>query len=117
MAACSTDHSPLTFQPVRDYFLSVSLTSGSKLGVYEILAPLGAGGMGEVHRARDSKLGREVAIKVLPEEVAADRERLRRFEQEPRAASPLRPALRRTDPPHELPRVGSCELKKDPLFS
>jgi hypothetical protein len=67
----------------------LSLTSGSRLGPYEILAPLGAGGMGEVFRARDSRLGREVALKVLPEALALDRERLARFEQEARAASAL----------------------------
>ncbi|HYX19226.1 MAG TPA: serine/threonine-protein kinase, partial [Thermoanaerobaculia bacterium] len=67
----------------------MALTSGSKLGPYEILAPLGAGGMGEVYRARDSRLGREVALKVLPESLAADADRLRRFEQEARAASSL----------------------------
>ena len=67
----------------------MSLTPGTKLGSYEILSPLGAGGMGEVYRARDAKLGREVAIKVLPEDVASDRDRLRRFEQEARAASAL----------------------------
>ncbi len=62
---------------------------GSRLGPYEIVAPLGAGGMGEVYRARDSRLGRDVAIKVLPSELADDSDRLRRFEQEARAASAL----------------------------
>jgi hypothetical protein len=59
------------------------------LGPYEILSPLGAGGMGEVYRARDTRLAREVAIKVLPAELAADRERLKRFEKEARSASSL----------------------------
>ncbi|HWC00805.1 MAG TPA: serine/threonine-protein kinase, partial [Bryobacteraceae bacterium] len=62
---------------------------GSHLGEYEIVAPLGAGGMGEVYRARDTRLGREVAIKVLPDLVSSDPERLRRFEQEARAAAAL----------------------------
>jgi eukaryotic-like serine/threonine-protein kinase len=65
------------------------LTSGTKLGPYEILSPLGAGGMGEVYRARDTRLGREVAIKVLPEALARDAERLRRFETEARAVAAL----------------------------
>jgi eukaryotic-like serine/threonine-protein kinase len=67
----------------------MALTSGAKLGPYEILSPLGAGGMGEVYRARDPRLGREVAIKVLPTAASADPERLRRFEQEARAAGAL----------------------------
>ena len=65
------------------------LQSGSRLGPYEIVGALGAGGMGEVYRARDSRLGREVAIKTLPGELATDEMRLRRFEHEARAASAL----------------------------
>jgi Tol biopolymer transport system component len=60
-----------------------------RLGPYEVLSPLGAGGMGEVHRARDERLGREVAIKVLPAHSSSDPDRLRRFEQEARAAGAL----------------------------
>jgi hypothetical protein len=67
----------------------MSLSAGSRLGPYEILSPLGAGGMGEVYRARDSRLGRDVAIKVLPASFSADPGRLRRFEQEARAAGVL----------------------------
>src|SRR5262245_2934012 len=65
------------------------LAPGARLGAYEVLAPLGAGGMGEVYRARDGRLRRDVAVKVLPEGVAQDPERLRRFEQEAFAASSL----------------------------
>src|SRR5437764_15086466 len=67
----------------------MSLLPGSRLGPYEILAPLGAGGMGEVYRARDPKLGRDVAIKVLPEDVAQDAERLARFDREARSLASL----------------------------
>ena len=66
-----------------------SLSPGSKLGPYEIVAALGAGGMGEVYRARDPRLGREVAIKILPTGSGGDPDRLRRFEQEARATAAL----------------------------
>jgi len=65
------------------------LASGARLGPFEVLEPLGAGGMGEVYRARDSRLGRTVAVKVLRPEVAADPARIERFEREARAASAL----------------------------
>ena len=64
----------------------MTLVAGAKLGPYEILGPIGAGGMGEVYRARDPRLGREVAIKILPASFSPDPDRLRRFEQEARAA-------------------------------
>src|SRR3984957_12963416 len=67
----------------------MSLTPGTKLGPYEILAPLGAGGMGEVYRAKDARLGRDVALKILPESFSRDADRLRRFEQEARAVAAL----------------------------
>ena len=67
----------------------MTLATGTRLGFYEITAPIGAGGMGEVYRARDSKLGREVAIKVLPQEFARDPERLARFEREARLLASL----------------------------
>jgi eukaryotic-like serine/threonine-protein kinase len=67
----------------------VTLAAGSRLGPYEILSPLGAGGMGEVYRARDTKLDREVAIKVLPENLAADSDALARFEREAKAVAAL----------------------------
>ncbi|HEU5251097.1 MAG TPA: protein kinase, partial [Thermoanaerobaculia bacterium] len=67
----------------------MALAAGTRIGPYEVLAPLGVGGMGEVYRARDPRLGREVALKVLPEDLSADRERLGRFEQEARSASAL----------------------------
>ena len=67
----------------------MALTSGTKLGPYEILAPLGAGGMGEVYRARDTKLNREVALKVLPQAFANDAERMARFEREAQVLASL----------------------------
>ncbi len=67
----------------------MTISAGSRLGGFEVLGPLGAGGMGEVYRARDTRLGREVALKVLPEALSADRERISRFEGEARAASAL----------------------------
>src|SRR5436853_6663080 len=65
------------------------LMAGTKLGSYEILGAIGAGGMGEVYRARDSRLGRDVAIKVLPEALARDADRLARFEREARTVAGL----------------------------
>jgi eukaryotic-like serine/threonine-protein kinase len=65
------------------------LAVGTRLGPYEVLSPAGAGGMGEVYRARDTRLGRVVAIKVLPSALAQDAERRRRFEQEARSISKL----------------------------
>jgi serine/threonine protein kinase len=62
---------------------------GSRLGPYELLSPLGAGGMGEVYLAQDTRLSRQVALKILPAEVAANQERMRRFVQEAKAAAAL----------------------------
>ena len=67
----------------------MSIPSGSRLGPYELTAPIGAGGMGEVYRATDTRLGREVALKVLPEAFASDPERLARFEREARLLAAL----------------------------
>src|SRR5687767_2886615 len=67
----------------------MSLSPGTKIGPYEIVAPLGAGGMGEVYRARDARLSRDVAIKILPELFAQDPERLARFEREAKALAAL----------------------------
>ena len=70
----------------------MALESGSRLGPYEIVSPLGAGGMGEVYRARDPRLGREVAIKLLPDAFADDPERLARFEREAKLLASLQHA-------------------------
>src|SRR5438477_523463 len=67
----------------------MNLTSGTRLGSYEILSPIGAGGMGEVYRARDLRLDRDVAIKVLPEQFANDADALSRFEREAKAVAAL----------------------------
>ena len=67
----------------------MTLVSGTRVGPYEITGAIGAGGMGEVYRARDTKLDRDVAIKVLPELFAADPERLARFEREAQALAAL----------------------------
>ena len=79
----------------------MSLNPGARLGPYEVVSLLGAGGMGEVYRARDVNLGREVALKVLPDAFAFDPERLARFRREAQLLRPvvhprrgLRPALR-----------------------
>ena len=67
----------------------VPLASGTRLGPYEIVTPIGAGGMGEVYRARDLRLQRDVAVKVLPAAFTTDRDRLARFEREARALASL----------------------------
>src|SRR5664280_2186452 len=67
----------------------MALSAGTRLGPYEVLSPLGAGGMGEVYRARDKKLDRDVAIKVLPESIASDPNSLARFEREAKAVAAL----------------------------
>ena len=67
----------------------MSVASGTRIGVYEIQAAIGAGGMGEVYRARDTRLQRDVALKMLPEAFASDPERLARFEREARTLASL----------------------------
>src|SRR6266581_1874179 len=71
------------------YNPNMSLGPGTRLGTYEIVSLLGAGGMGEVYLAHDARLGRDVAVKVLPAAYATDPDRVRRFEQEARAAAAL----------------------------
>src|SRR5688572_1870465 len=81
----ATDHAPFLCTGG----ISMTLASGTRLGTYEILAPLGAGGMGEVYVARDTRLGRDVAIKVLPAAFTRDVERMARFEREARILASL----------------------------
>src|SRR5205807_8385272 len=69
--------------------MASALSAGAKLGRYEIRSQIGAGGMGEVYLAQDTKLDRKVALKVLPEDVASNRSRMQRFVQEAKAASAL----------------------------
>src|SRR5438132_826370 len=88
MAARSVN-SAFTGGSVFSSHLPMRLQSGTRLGPYEISSPIGAGGMGEVYRARDTRLGREVAIKVLPQELSRDAQRLARFEREARSSSAL----------------------------
>ena len=85
--------------------LPVSLTVGQRIGPYEVVAAIGAGGMGEVYRAHDTKLGRDVALKTLPDAFAHDAERLTRFEREAAARSPH--SITRTSPPSTAIR-GQC---------
>src|SRR5580765_8288310 len=84
------------------------LSSGSRLGPYEIIAPLGAGGMGEVYKARDTRLNRIVAIKVLPEALAGDPQFRQRFDQEARAVAALNHPYICTL--HDVGRQGSTDF-------
>jgi serine/threonine protein kinase len=89
------------------------LAPGTRLGAYELVGTLGAGGMGEVHRAHDTRLRRDVALKVLPEEVASSPERLARFEREAQIVASLNhpnnryPALHRRSGRHTLSHHGA----------
>jgi serine/threonine protein kinase len=86
------------------------LAPAIRLGSYEIVAPLGAGGMGEVYQARDLRLGREAAIKLIPESPASSADRLARFEREARTVASLNhPNI--TDDTRFLALAGSCHLR------
>jgi serine/threonine protein kinase len=92
----------------------MTLAPGARQGSYEILSPLGRGGMGEVYRARDTRLGRDVAIKVLPEEFARDPERLARFQREARVVASLNhpniAAIIDSESDRRQRRYGHCAL-------
>jgi Tol biopolymer transport system component/serine/threonine protein kinase len=105
---CGTGGGALYCAGTPPWGFSVALLEGTQLGPYEVIAPLGAGGMGEVYRARDTRLRREVAIKVLPPELVADEERRRRFLQEARAASALNHPNIVTI--HEIETVGGVDF-------
>ena len=86
----------------------MALAPGTKLGPYEVLAPLGAGGMGEVFRARDTRLGRDVAVKVLPDHLAGDPKALHRFETRRRPSPPSRTRT-------SSPSLDVGEIERHPL--
>ena len=90
----------------------MTLSAGTRLGPYEILSPLGAGGMGEVYRARDSKLDRDVAIKVLPLSVAGDPDSLARFEREAAGLEEAGRGLPRDVLDHVLTEDGRSEERR-----
>src|SRR4030088_2360938 len=75
----------------------LALTTGTRLGVYEVTAPIGEGGMGQVYRARDTKLNRDVALKILPEAFALDGDRIARFRREAQVLAALKPSQHRGD--------------------
>src|ERR687891_223831 len=91
------------------YNLPMSVPNGTRLGPYEVVAPLGAGGMGEVYRATDSRLKRQVAIKILPAALAADPDRLARFQREAEVLATL-------NHPH-IAAVYGLELSRACIFS
>jgi len=93
----------------------MALTSGTRLGPYEIAGPLGASGMGEVYRSKDMRLGRDVAIKVLPESLVRDSERLQRFEQEAQAM--IAQALKHDGPALVEVIVSRRELSMPPTIT
>lgn len=94
------------------------LAASTRLGPYQVVAPLGAGGMGEVYRARDTRLEREVAIKVLPEAIAHDADRRGRFEREARAVAALsHPNTHTTNPSNPWPfACSTADLGSSPAM-
>ena len=84
----------------------MALTVGTRLGYYDVTALIGEGGMGQVYRATDTQLGRDVALKILPDAFAADPDRLARFQREAQVLASLNPPEHRADTRHR--RVGVC---------